>query len=161
MTEKKIIYIGLEALFLIIAPLVLILIEYGNMGNTAEEVGFKLSLLGIVLVLLVFVLVKKIFINKWLNKLTGLVIRYEGDVAVKVNGAERDNAVKQLKRTRTLEAVFNAVTPILVLALALVMCKGLEGSVVKLSGVVGFILISFVLGTIFSILAAREVKDKL
>lgn len=70
------------------------------------------------------------------------------------------NIENELKAERTAEAVLNALMPLLILVGLLVLCKALENAVIVLSGAVGLTLVSFCLGTLFGILAARQVVGK-
>lgn len=48
----------------------------------------------------------------------------------------------------------------MIIAAIIIACKALEAQLVQLSGCMGLITISYVIGTAFGILAAREVKSK-
>ena len=65
-----------------------------------------------------------------------------------------ENAIKNLG---TAEVISNSVVPLLLLILAIICCKVMEAGLVKLSGTCGFLLVSYVIGTVFAILDAREV----
>ena len=68
-----------------------------------------------------------------------------------------ENAIKNLG---TAEVLLNAVVPVLLFLLLILCCKVMEAQIVKLSGTCGFILLSYLTGTVFAVLDAREIHGK-
>lgn len=56
--------------------------------------------------------------------------------------------------------LLNAVVPVLLFLLLILCCKVMEAQIVKLSGTCGFILLSYLTGTVFTVLDAREIHGK-
>lgn len=159
-TKKKVLYNVLQLVCYGVVPLVLIILTYGNIGNTAEAVGFKIAAPGIILLILAFVCFKKLFINRKLADAHAQLNQLKADLKVKVDAAEVTNIESAIKNLGTLEVILNAVVPVLMLLLLILCCKVMEAQLVKLSGTCGFILISYFIGTVFAVLDAREVKSK-
>lgn len=74
--------------------------------------------------------------------------------------AEVTNIENAIKNLGTVEVLFNSVIPILLFALLILCCKVMEAQLVKLSGTCGFMLVSYIVGTVFAVLDAREVNGK-
>lgn len=159
-TKKKVLYNVLQLVFYGVVPLVLIILTYGNLGYTTEAMGFKIAAPGIILLILAFVCFKKLFINKRLADAHSQLNQLKADLKVKVDAAEVANIESAINNLGTAEVILNAVVPVLMLLLLILCCKVMEAQLVKLSGTCGFILISYLLGTIFAVLDAREVKSK-
>lgn len=79
---------------------------------------------------------------------------------VKTDAAEVTNIENAIKNLGTAEVILNAVVPLLLMGLVILCCKVMEAGLVRLSGTCGFILVSFVVGTVFAVLDAREVVSK-
>lgn len=161
LTKKKILYNVLQLVFYGLVPLTLIFLLYGNLGKTNEAVGFKIAAPGIILLILVFLVFKKLFINK---KLADAHSRWNKDVAdfeVETNAERRENQRRQIQHYGTIEVLLNAVVPVLLFMLLILCCKVMEAQLVKLSGTCGFILLSYICGTVFAVLDAREVTCKI
>lgn len=156
-TAKNIIYSIAELLCYAVAPLIFIVIQY---GDTTEGVVYKIGFIGILLCILVVWIVKKTILKKWVDKLRGKITQHEGDLETESDPVKIENLKEALKSARTIETLFSALIPFLLLCALLVMCHALEAAIVKLSGAIGFTLISFFIGTVFSILNAREVHGK-
>lgn len=159
-TKKKIAYNVLQLAFYGVVPLILIFMLYGNMGHTRQAVGFKIAAPGIIITMLVFLCFKKLFINKKLSDAHSQLNQLKADLKVKTDSAEVTNIENAIKNLGTAEVLLNAVVPILLFALLILCCKVMESQLVKLSGTCGFILLSYIIGTAFAVLDAREVHGK-
>lgn len=155
-TKKKLAYLLLELVFLGGVPLALILSQYGQI----QSERFKLGLTGILLVLLVFLILKKVVLRRYFENLRGQIVNFQSDLKTENDPGKIANIERELKHARTVETLFNAIMPFVFLVLMFCMCRALEAQLVKLSGVVGFIALSFAVGTVFSVLASREVVGK-
>lgn len=144
-------------LFSTIAPLVFIFTQY---GDTRGGLVYKLPLGLIMLAAIVVIIAKNTFLKPRLNKLAAKIAQHDGDLNVESDAGRIANLESELKRERTIETALNAVTPILLLAAFFVACKAMESAMLQLSGAIGFTLASYVFGTVFGILAAREVHGK-
>ncbi len=159
-TKKKVAYNVLQLVFYGVVPLVLIFLLYGNMGHTKDAIGFKIAAPGLVLVVLVFLCFKKLFINKRLADAHSQRNQLKADLKVKTDSAEVTNIENAIKNLGTAEVLLNAVVPVLLFLLLILCCKVMEAQIVKLSGTCGFILLSYLTGTVFAVLDAREIHGK-
>lgn len=144
-------------IFSTIAPLVFIFTQY---GDTRGGLVYKLPLGLIMLAAIIVIIAKNTFLKPRLNKLAAKIAQHDGDLNVESDAGRIANLESELKRERTIETALNAVTPILLLAAFFVACKAMESAMLQLSGAIGFTLASYVIGTVFGILAAREVHGK-
>lgn len=159
-TKKKVAYNVLQLVFYGVVPLVLIFLLYGNMGHTKDAIGFKIAAPGLVLIVLVFLCFKKVFINKKLSDAHSQLNQLKADLKVKTDSAEVTNIENAIKNLGTAEVLLNAVVPVLLFLLLILCCKVMEAQIVKLSGTCGFILLSYITGTVFAVLDAREIHGK-
>ena len=159
-TKKKVAYNVLQLVFYGVVPLVLIFLLYGNMGHTKDAIGFKIAVPGLVLIVLVFLCFKKVFINKKLSDAHSQLNQLKADLKVKTDSAEVTNIENAIKNLGTAEVLLNAVVPVLLFLLLILCCKVMEAQIVKLSGTCGFILLSYLTGTVFAVLDAREIHGK-
>lgn len=157
MKARYIVFTAAQAVFCAAAPLVFVFTQY---AETNDGLIYKLPLGMLLVVAVVIVLAKNTFLRPKLIKLTAEIAQHEGDLKIESDAGRIANLIAELKRERTIEAVLNAVVPILVLAALLIACRALESAVLELSGAIGFTLGSYVVGTVFGILAAREVYAK-
>ena len=156
-TKKLIVYTILQVLFCTIAPLVFIFTQY---GDTSGGLKYKLPLGLIMLAVIVVIIAKNTFLKPRLTKLAANIAQHDGDLKVESDAGRIANLETELRRERTFECVLNAITPILLLAALLVACKAMENAILQLSGAIGFTLTAYVIGTVFGVLAAREVHGK-
>lgn len=156
-TKKLIIFTVAQVLFCTVAPLVFVFTQYGETGG-----GLKYKLpLGILLFIVIIVIIaKNTFLKPRMQKLAAQIAQHDGDLKVESDVERIANFEAELRRERTTETILNAITPILLLAALLIACKAMEHAVLQLSGAVGFTLTSYVIGTVFGVLAAREVHGK-
>ncbi|MCH5165658.1 MAG: hypothetical protein J1G01_04585 [Clostridiales bacterium] len=156
-TKKLITYTVAQALFCAVAPLVFIFVQY---GDTRGGLMYKLPLAMLLFALTVVIIAKNTLLKPRIAKLVANIAQHEGDLKVKSDASEVENIEAVLKHERTIEVVLNAIVPILLLAALLIACKALESAMLELSGAIGFTLVSYVFGTVFGVLAAREVHSK-
>lgn len=160
LTKKRVIFFILQVIFSAIAPIILVIIQYSNIGNTKEAIGFKISITGIILLIFLFWVIKRLFIDKKLADLKMQCNVMLADLKTKQNEAEIKALEYEIKNIRTLEAVLNSILPILFLGATFIAFKALEDQLVKLSSTLGWIIVSFCIGTIFNVLYSREVHSK-
>lgn len=159
-TKKKVVYTVLELLFTGVAPLALVIAQYSNIGATTQAVGFKMSITGILLAMLVLLVLKRTYLNKLLSNLEQRANNCITIISTDTDTEKVARAENVLKGIRTAQTVINAILPILIFAAVIVACKALEAQLVELSGCMGLITVSYIVGTVFGVLAAREVKSK-
>lgn len=152
---RKLVFTVLEIIFVAVVPAVLVTINYVTWQP--EAAAFKISLGGVLLFLLLFYIIKKVLINKYLERLKATITQHLADLKVEPDPERAKSLVEALKRERSIECLLNFIIPALLLALLFIICKALEAAAIKMSGTVGFIAASEIIGLVFSILSAREV----
>lgn len=157
MKSRYIFFTIAHALFCAVCPIVFIFVQY---GDTRGGLQYKLPLGAICVVVLVVILAKNTLLRPRIERMTAEIAQHEADLKVESDSGRINNLIAELKRERTIEVVFNATVPLLVLSALLVGCKALEKSVLMLSGAIGFALASYAVGTVFGVLAARQVWAK-
>lgn len=159
-TKKRIVFFALHCLFSAIIPIALVITRYSTIANTNAAVGFKISITGVLLLIFIFWLVKKLFIDKRLSNLNEQSNIMIADLKTKQDPAEIAAIEKALKSIKTTEAIFNSVIPLLFIVAAIIAFKALEAQLIKLSATLGYIAISYSIGLIFNVLYSREIHHK-
>lgn len=157
MKSRYIAFTIAHALFCAVCPIVFIFVQY---GDTSGGLQYKLPLGAILVVVLLLILAKNTLLRPRIEKMTAEIAQHEADLKVESDSGRIANLIAELKRERTVEVILNAAVPLLVLSALLIGCKALEKSVLMLSGAVGFALASYAVGTVFGVLAARQVWAK-
>lgn len=152
---KKTIFLICELAFVVVIPAALVIVNYASWGEGTT--GFKIGLSGVLLLLLVFFFLRKVVLKKHFDRLRDTITQHLADLKVETNEEKKKALKDRIKFERTIECVINFIMPALILALAYILCQALESAAVKMSGTIGFIAVSEILGLIFSILEAREV----
>lgn len=152
---KKIIYTVGEIVFVVGIPALLVIMNYSSWGEGTT--GFKIGLTGIILLLVVYIFLRKVILKKHFDRLKDSITQHLADLKVETN-EERKKALRdRIKYERTIECVINFITPALLLGALFIVCQALESAAVKMSGTIGFIAASEIVGLVFSILESREV----
>lgn len=152
---KKIIYTVGEIVFVVGVPALLVIMNYSSWGEGTT--GFKIGLTGIILLLVVYIFLRKVILKKHFDRLKDSITQHLADLKVETN-EERKKALRdRIKFERTIECVINFITPALLLGALFIVCQALESAAVKMSGTIGFIAASEIVGLVFSILESREV----
>lgn len=160
LTKKRIIFFILHLLFSAVIPIALVIVRYSTIANTGAAVGFKISITGILLLIFVFWVVKKLFIDRKLADLKAQSNVMFADLKTKQDPAEIAALEKELKNIRTIEVIFSSLIPLLFIVAAIIAFKALEAQLVTLSATLGYIAISFFIGLVFNILYSREIHAK-
>ena len=152
----------MHIVFSAVIPIALVIIQYSNIGDSRGAVSFRISITGILLLLFVFWIIKKLIVDKKLANLNAQSNVMMADLKTKQNDAEIKALENELRNIRTLEAVFASIIPLLVIAVGIIAFKALEEQLVRLSATLGFIGISYAVGLVFNVLYSREIhaKDK-
>lgn len=159
-TKKRIAFFVLHLLFSAVVPIALVIARYSTIGDTSSAVGFKVSITGVLLLIFVFWVVKKLFIDRKINAL-----KEQGNIMLADLKTEQDpmrlSALeKEIKHVRTIEAIFNSIIPLLFIVAAIVAFKALEEQLIELSATLGYIGVSYLIGMVFNVLYSREVHHK-
>ena len=160
MTKKRLAFFLLHLLFSAVAPIVLVIVRYSTITNTKAAIGFKISITGILLLIFVFWVIKKLIIDKKLTDLKAQGNIMLADLKTKQDPAELAAIEKELKKIKTTEALFGSIIPLLFIVAAVIAFKALEAQLVTLSATLGYIGISYGVGLIFNVLYSREIHAK-
>lgn len=160
MTKKRLAFFLLHVIFSAVVPLVFVIVRYSTMENTRGAVGFKISITGILLLIFVFWVIKKLFIDRKLTDLKAQSNIMLANLKTKQDPAEIAALERELKNIKTVEAIFSSIIPLLFIVAAIVAFKALEAQLVTLSATLGYIGLSYGVGLIFNVLYSREVHAK-
>ena len=160
MTKKRLAFFLLHLLFSAVVPIVLVIVRYSTITNTKAAIGFKISITGILLLIFVFWVIKKLIIDKKLTDLKAQGNIMLADLKTKQDPAELAAIEKELKKIKTTEALFGSIIPLLFIVAAVIAFKALEAQLVTLSATLGYIGISYAVGLVFNVLYSREIHVK-
>lgn len=160
MTKKRLAFFLLHVIFSAVVPLVFVIVRYSTMENTRGAVGFKISITGILLLIFIFWVIKKLFIDRKLTDLKAQSNIMLANLKTKQDPAEIAALERELKNIKTVEAIFSSIIPLLFIIAAIVAFKALEAQLVTLSATLGYIGLSYGVGLIFNVLYSREVHAK-
>lgn len=146
----------LEVLFIGAIPAALIIANYASWGDEAN--GFKVGITGILLLLVVAFVLKKLVFNKRLEAMRAKLNQHEADLEVETDEEKIENLVSAVRKGRTIETVLNFVVPFLVLVAVYLMAKALEEAAVLLSGTLGFVIVSVLVGFMLQLIEALTMR---
>lgn len=155
MKGAKLIFSLLEALFIAVVPVALVIYQYGYVQPTSA--AFKLSLTGIILIALVFYGVKKVVLDRKLRNWEAQYNNYVSAYKIETDMAKKERAKQEMQKYQTCIVLIRAFIPMLIFIMIQVLAKALEAEMITLSGLAGLITASFAVGIVFAVLAAREV----
>lgn len=160
MTKKRLALFLLHLLFSAVVPIVLVIVRYSTITNTKAAIGFKISITGILLLIFIFWVIKKLFIDRKLTDLKAQGNIMLANLKTKQDPAELAAIEKELKKIKTAEALFGSIIPLLFIVAAVIAFKALEAQLVTLSATLGYIGISYGVGLVFDVLYSREIHAK-
>lgn len=146
----------LEVLFIGAIPAALIIANYASWGDEAN--GFKVGITGILLLLVVAFVLKKLVFNKRLEAMRAKLNQHEADLEVETDEEKIENLVSAVRKGRTVETVLNFIVPFLVLVAVYLMAKALEEAAVLLSGTLGFVIASVLVGFMLQLIEALTMR---
>jgi predicted DNA-binding antitoxin AbrB/MazE fold protein len=125
-----------------------------------ENIVYKVSFGGLLLLAVLFLVFKRVFfkdkIKKWKERTNNKL----SDLDVESDPERAANIIEELRMNRTIETVFNFISPAIFFIAAIVACEALEKALMKLSGALGLMFVCYALGTVFSVLKARTLRAK-
>lgn len=123
--KKAIVLLIFELLFLVAAPLITIFSFYPTFVQSQQLTVNRINIGAIVVVILLWIVLKKTILTKRVAKVTAMSTQMEADLKVEPQGLRRDNLVRELKSLRTESSIMAAVLPLLLFILAIVISFGL------------------------------------
>ena len=157
-TIKRQCYFWISFCFTAVVPLVLTLVQFATINSAQGATQFRISAIGIMLAILIFWSVKKLYIDKQIQRLAANAANAETLYLIESDSDKKRILKSEIRFVRTLEVCVNAVLPLAIMTLAIVSIRAIEAQLIALSGTLGFILCSYFLGVCFSVLHAREIK---
>lgn len=145
-TKKAWLFFVLQLIFMLVVPCVFIWVQYGELTTK-----YKVSVTAIFLTMLVFLIFKKIFLNKWLKTFDQKIINIETNALSLTDKTAIESNKRAWRNYSVLQLVFSSVIPLLLLALAVITIKVVEQGLIKLYGCLMFCAASIFLGVIFRI----------
>ncbi len=158
MKKTKLYYIFFlfQIVFFLIVPIILVWYQYGK----TEVAWYKISITGIMLLLLIFVLFKKLFLEKKIKKTDQQLAQIEIDQLSVTEEIAILNIKKRYRYLALLQLIFSAFIPILILGLSLVTINVVETGAIKMFGVLRFCTISIGIGVACRIIEIFTLKCK-
>ena len=153
-TFKSTMYLIFQILFFLVAPCVLIWMQYGDVSVK----WYKVSMSGIVLLFIIFMIFKRIFLKPYLLKINSQVGQIEINQVSETNNIAIVSLKKRFRRLSVIQLMFNAIMPILVLILFLLTIKVVEAGAIKMYNVLLLCTISIGIGVVFRALEIYAVK---
>lgn len=159
-TKKRALFVALQLLCWIVAPLIFVVLQYSTLENTPATVGFKIGITGVLLVVLVLILFKRLFLSKYIKKLALKIATFETQIETEVDPAKITTIEHAIRKAKTIESLYSFVLPAVLLLASMYVCWALEQAIVKLFGVLGFITSSYVLGEVFALCEIACIESK-
>lgn len=153
-TLKSSIFFLFQIVFFLIVPCVLIWIQYGQ----TDVLWYRLSITGIVLLFIVFLVFKKVVLKPFLAKINAQVAQIEVMQSAEVNPVAIESLKNKFRRLSVFQLIFNAIMPVLVLVLFLMTIKVVEAGAIKMYNVLLLCIISIGIGIVFRILEIYALK---
>ena len=139
-------YFVLQIVFMLVAPCIMVWVQYGDLSQK-----YKVSVTAILLLMLVFFVFKKIVLNKWLKSFDMKIINIETN-ALSLNDKTAIETNKKAWRVYSLlQLFFSSIIPILLMILAVLTIKTVEEGLIKLYGCLMFCTISIFIGVMFRV----------
>lgn len=154
-TKKAWLFLGLQLLFMIVVPIAFIWMQYG-----VFSLKYKISVTSILLMLLMFLIFKKIFINNWLKSIDQKIINIETNCLSLTDKTAIDANKKSWQTYSLIQLFFSSIIPLLILIIAILTIKVVEDGLIKLYGVLMFCAISIIVGLLFKVLEIFSTKTK-
>ena len=148
----------LELLFIAVIPLAIVYVGYGGWGEQATKFKWYFGVL-VAIVVVVFI-VKKVLITPWVERQRIKAGNLEAALETETDQAKIINIEDALRKARLIETISTWILPMLFLILAFIAVRALERSIVTFSGILGFILLSEVMGFTICVLDALSVKSR-
>lgn len=152
-SKRKLTFFIFEVLFSVVIPILI-----GISSCMDKGLKVRIGAYGITLAIILFYLIKKLFINKRVENLKGFTVHLKSELAIETDAVKINNIRRALAKAQVFEVIATAITPIGLLSVFLLVSKSIEAGIAHLSGAVGLILLSVIIGTIFAVLNASVIR---
>ena len=152
-TSKSWVFFILQIVFMLVAPVIMVWIQYGDLTQK-----YKVSVTAIMLLLLIFWVFKRIFLDKWIKTIDLKITNIETN-ALSLTDKTAIESNKKAWRTYTLmQLLFSSVIPLLLMALSVITIKAVQDGLIKLYGCLMFCLLSVAVGVLFRVCEIYSIK---
>lgn len=141
--KSRLCFIG-ELLFFIVAPIVLIWVQYGDV----HVAWYKMSMTGIGMILFILLIAKKIFLSPLIQKVALQVAQIETQQLSVIDPIAITSNKKRFRKLSMWQLFFNSLLPILIFGGLIITIKVVEAGAIKMFGVLVLCAISLFLGII-------------
>ena len=148
----------LELLFIAVVPLIIVYIGYGGWGEEATKFKWYFGVLCAFVV--IFFVVKKTLLNPWIARHQVKTGNLEAQLETEVDKAKIMNIEDALRKARLIETVLSWVLPMAFLIIGFTAVRAIERAIVTFSGILGFVLVSEIIGFSVCVLDALSVKSQ-
>ena len=152
-TSKSWVFFILQIVFMLIAPVIMVWIQYGDLTQK-----YKVSVTVIMLLLLVFWVFKRIFLDKWIKTINLKITNIETNALSLTDQTAIQSNKKAWRVYSLLQLLINSILPLLVMVLAVITIKTVEEGLIKLFGCLMFCLISVFIGVLFRVCEIYSIK---
>jgi len=144
---KKIILFIIEVVLYFALPLYIIFLKFGHLQSNYLKIGF----LGIVLIVFLLLIFKRFYVDNVIDDIRGQITNFKSDYKTETNAERKAKIKSEMAKSKTLIALYNAITPIIILAVAWVAAIAMEAQFIKLSDSVKYILLCYIVGAVISL----------
>lgn len=155
-TKWQAVCIVCQFLCMFIVPVLCLWLEYGN--NAFVAVKYKISITGVIFVLLFFSLSKRFWLDDALKKMQAKLVNIETDALSMTDQAAIASTKKVYKRYKYIDLTFKLIVPLILLVGLTVIIRALEEQALKMYGVFLWSTISFAVGVVFKILEIHGIR---
>ena len=152
----RFVYFAIEMLFIGVIPALLVILNYASWSE--EATGFKIGFTGILLLVVIFLILKKLVFKQRLEKMKAALAQHEADLDVENDPEKIENLVSEVRKGRLIETVINYIPVFLIMIAIYLMAQALEKASVVLSGTIGFCFASVLVGFIISMIDASTMR---
>lgn len=137
-----------EIFFVAVFPLIIIYLGYGGWGARANH--FKIGFGTLVFLVVLFMIVKRVWISPWLAKKRIEIANLTALKKAETDARKIENITYELKKMQLIENAINWVLPLLFLAVAYISAGALEKSIVTFTEILAFVGLSEFIGCCIS-----------
>lgn len=154
-TITSCIFFILNVVFMLIVPIVLVWLQYGDNQGT-----YKVSITAILVILGIFLVFKKIVLNKRLEALNVKVVNIETN-GLSITDEQSIKANKNAWRLcRIIQLLIDCIVPVGIAVISVLTIKVVEQGIIKLYGCLMFCLLSIAIGVICKVVEIFTTKLK-
>ena len=151
-SKIKLTFFIFEVLFSVVFPILI-----GILSCIDKGLKVRLGAYCLTLAIIIFYVIKKTFINRRLEALKGLTVHLKSELMIETDSAKINNIKRALARAQVFGVIASAITPIGLTGIFFIVSKSIEEGFAHLSGAVGLIFLSLIIGTVFAALNASVV----